>query len=240
MNRFLAYIYIKFARELQLRKREEIYLAGQYEEGTLSPKEIVRFFTLKATNIVVSYFSPSFLVHWFFWVLLVAMLVFIKISAKDTQEILKKREQMPIIELEDYQIYDADKDYIKSSLQGQRALRFAEYEVGYETIVSNKSDKKAQSISYIYGEEVRRVDNEYAFNKGGVYAKDSGESFWSERGIYDMKNGIFRGVGRFWAVSLSGDLEGENILYKQKEGTMSAQNVQAKIYLDTNNKKAKE
>ena len=186
---------------------------------------------LKVFNLVVSYFCVSYLLHWFFWVLLISMLVFIKIQAKDTEEILRQIEQMPMIELYDFSIYDLNNDYIKANLQGQKALRFAEYEVGYESIMSIKSDKKSKDIEYIYGEELRREKDEYIFNKGGVYAKQSGESFWSEKGIYDIKKGIFKGNGEFWAVSLEGSSTGENILYKQKEGIMQAQNVKAKIYL---------
>ena len=239
MNRFFSYMRIRFSRALLVRKREEIALSQEYAEGMLSPKQIIRFYFLRFFNIVVSYFSSSFLIHWFFWGLLIAMFVFIKISATNTQEILRQRAQMPIIELYDYHIYDANKDYTKASLQGQKALRFAEYEISHETIVTTKSDKNAKSIAYIYGEEVRRVGDEYIFDKGGVYAKDSGESFWSKRGIYDLKKGIFRGIGEFWAVSLSGDFEGENIIYKQNEGTMAAEHIKAKIYLDKDFDKSK-
>lgn len=169
-----------------------------------------------------------------------------KIFATDTEAILSKRAQMPLMELYDFDIYNATDSLISSRVQGQKALRFAEYEISYETILSiiqESKDTKSKAkplIEYIYGEEIRRVNDMYFFDKGGVYAKESGESFWSKRARYDMPNGIFYGNGDFWATSIEGSSEGQNLTYNQRLQTMKAEAVKARIDLQNTNTKGKQ
>ncbi len=169
-----------------------------------------------------------------------------KIFAIDTEAILSKRAQMPLMELYDFDIYNATDSLISSRVQGQKALRFAEYEISYETILSiiqESKDTKSKAkplVEYIYGEEIRRVNDMYFFDKGGVYAKESGESFWSKRARYDMPNGVFYGNGDFLATSIEGSSEGQNLTYNQRLQTMKAEAVKARIDLQNTNTKGEQ
>ena len=177
--------------------------------------------------------SPSYIMHWFFASVLCGIVIFIAVFATDTEAILFKRAQMPLIELYDFDIYNANDTIVSSHAKGLKALRYADYEISYETILSLIQDttRNNSATEYIYGQEVRRVQNTYFFDIVGIYAKDNGETFWSARASYDITTKIFSGSGRFWIASIEGSAEGKNIIYNQKLQTMNAQDVRAHIDL---------
>lgn len=187
------------------------------------------------------YMNMAYSVHWFFVATLLGIVCAIVIFATDTRAILLKQAQMPLAELYDFSIYQASDDEVVFHIQGKKALRFSEYEKSYETILQritpqekpkNSKNPSPRIIEYIYGQEIVRQDDIYYFNKGGVYAKNSGEAFYTKQGHYDAINGVFTGVGRFWASSVMGNMEGENLIYRQAQQTSDAQNITAKIQLE--------
>lgn len=180
------------------------------------------------------YCNVAYSMHWFFALTLAGIFAFIIIFARDTQAILLKQSQMPLVELYDFSIYQATNTGVETHIKGTKALRYAEYEQSFETILRKiqPSLPNAPRITeYIYGQEITRTGNIYTFNKGGVYAKNSGEVFYSKRAKYDAKNEIFTGIGAFWASSVEGSMEGQNIIYNQKLQTTTASSVTARIDL---------
>ena len=190
-----------------------------------------------------TFFSPflsicslSYALHWFFGVLLVLIVLFLVAFTKDTQAILLQQSQMPLMEFHNFNIYEVNTSFVQTNVKGKKALRYQEYEVAYDMVMSKISDKKTNDkkqpfIEYMYGEEITKVGDVYSFHKGGVYARDDGQSFWSEKGIYNTQDSIFRGSGKFWLMNLSGEMNGLNIIYNQNLQTMQAESIQAKINL---------
>lgn len=203
-------------------------------------ESILRPFARAFVSVRLS-MSLAYSIHWFFAATLLGIVVSIVIFATDTRAILLKQAQMPLAELYDFNIYQASDDEVLFHIQGKKALRFSEYEKSYETILQrvmpqerpqNSKNISPRIIEYIYGQEIVRQDDIYHFNKGGVYAKNSGEVFYTKQGHYDAVNGVFTGVGRFWASSVMGNMEGENLIYRQAEQTSDAQRITAKIQLE--------
>lgn len=180
------------------------------------------------------YCNIAYGMHWFFALTLTGILAFIVTFARDTQAILLKQSQIPLVELYDFSIYQATNTGVETHIKGTKALRYAEYEQSFETIlhkIQPHIPNAPRIIEYVYGQEITRTDNIYTFNKGGVYAKNSGEVFYSKRAKYDAKNEVFTGSGAFWASSVEGSMEGQNIIYNQKLQTTTASSVTAKIDL---------
>lgn len=211
-------------------------------------KSTLRPFT-RTFALVRPYFHFAYSVHWFFISTLLGIVLSIVIFATDTQAILLKRSQMPLAELYDFDIYQASDEAVLFHIRGEKALRFSEYEKTYETILRRvapgqnvgKKRQKLESpvIEYIYGPEIVRRNDIYHFDKGGVYAKNSGEVFYSKQARYDAVNGVFTGVGRFWASSIMGSMEGENLIYRQAQQTSNAQNITATIQLEERKRTSK-
>lgn len=188
----------------------------------------------KMIDMLKPYCNADYSVHWFFAFIFAGVCLFIITFAKDTQAILLKQAQMPLVELYDFFIYQTTDTGVQVHIQGTKALRYAEYEQSFETLLRKISPKLRNTpriVEYLYGQEIVRTNDIYTFNKGGVYAKNSGEVFYSKRAKYDLSSEIFTGIGAFWASSVEGSIEGQNIIYNQKLQTTTASNITATIDL---------
>ncbi len=180
---------------------------------------------------IALFFPLHSLMYWFFFFILGMIVVFLLVFMRDTKAILLKQAKMPLMELYGFDIYQADEMGIQTNAKGVKALRYAEYEVAFDMILSKLNFEKKPYVEYMYGKKVVKKDTIYDFQKGGVYARDDGTSFWSKSGIYDAEKSIFSGQGMFWMSNLDGEVFGVDITYNQKQQTMHAYNIKANIAL---------
>lgn len=169
--------------------------------------------------------------------MLFSTLFFIVIFAQDTNEILKKRSSLPLMEIDNFSIYEADTNLVTQHLNGIKALRYETYDVIYDSMISKIAQNNL--IEHIYGEEITHNKNRYYFKKDGIYTRSDGLTFLS-KGVFDSKLDVFLGEDKFYLYNQNGsELFGSNVIYNQGLKTINASNIKGVFTLESKDKKWK-
>ncbi|PAF42793.1 hypothetical protein [Helicobacter sp. 11S02596-1] len=184
---------------------------------------------LVSTNSVLNFFLALF-------VLTIASIFFFAPS-KRSQTLTN--EDIPKIELRNFNMYQANGDFVDMKIEGSRALQFDDYEILYDFLASRYNTRSKKIYEYISGDKVIRKGDIYDFPNGAVYTKSDGGGFWSEKGTYDYRKEIFRGKGHFVFDSPEGDVEGKNIIYNRKTQMIQAIHITSEIHLSDGKKEKK-
>ncbi|WP_104749314.1 hypothetical protein [Helicobacter cynogastricus] len=123
------------------------------------------------------------------------------------------------------------------SIRGSRALQYGDHEVLYDFVLS-KYDTETKIQEHARGEVMVHKQKLYTFPKGVLYTTSSGQSFWSQQGVYDHKKQTFQGQGAFRMNGPEGNIQGEDIAYNHVQGILQARHVHAIIDME-NAKNAK-
>lgn len=146
-------------------------------------------------------------------------------------------ENFAKIELNGFNMYQINKNFIDMKIQGSKALEFQDYEIIYDFSASRFNQDKNNLYEYINGEEAIREKNIYRFPEGVVYTKSDGGSFWSERGTYYYQKEQFVGEGKFVFNSVDGIFMGKNIFYDKLAQELKAIDITSDIVLNSEDDK---
>ncbi|WP_120951825.1 hypothetical protein [Helicobacter sp. L8] len=136
------------------------------------------------------------------------------------------------IEVRGFEAFQTNPKGTDLSIQGARALQYSDREVLYDFILS-KYDPQDKVQEQAKGEVMVHKKELYSFPKGVFYTTSSGQSFWSQYGIYDHSKQMFQGKGPFKMRGPEGNVDGEDISYNHVSGLLRAKRVHALIDLQS-------
>ncbi|WP_205588374.1 hypothetical protein [Helicobacter vulpis] len=134
------------------------------------------------------------------------------------------------IEVRGFEAFQTNPEGTDLSIRGTRALQYSDHEVLYDFTLS-KYDPQDKVQEQARGEVMVHKKELYSFPKGVLYTTSSGQSFWSQYGVYDHKKQTFQGRGPFRMSGPEGDVNGEDISYNHADGLLHAKHVHALIDL---------
>ncbi len=135
------------------------------------------------------------------------------------------------IEVRGFEAYQTNSKGTDLSIQGAKALQYSNREVLYDFTLS-KYDPQDKVQEQAKGEVMVHQKEMYTFPKGVLYITSSGQSFWSQYGVYDHSKQVFQGKGHFTLSGPEGDINGEDIFYSHAQGLLQAKRVHAIIDLE--------
>lgn len=158
-----------------------------------------------------------------------------KQNSKDSKNITESKSQDSIKD-------SIKKDSIESStqntqntqnlidlyVQGSSIKQFDDNKETYKDFIGEKLDSNGV-IERLEGEEVVHIEDEYDFTKGVSYTKSPHIKFFSQFGVYNIKDEIFKGRGEFVIEDSSMKTTGKNIFYDKKADEIEAIEIHSQI-----------
>ena len=142
-------------------------------------------------------------------------------------EVNRSHEELPHIEASHFVLNRFDDKMIEINISGSRAMQYSDRDIFQDFKANRVNDNK--QVEMLNGSEVIFKDNVYNFPKGVDYSNDSGLSFFSQSGIYDVSKNIFYGSGEFTINNPDMTTNGLDIVYNKNTEEISAKNISAKI-----------
>ena len=148
------------------------------------------------------------------------------LSFQFRSEILLDTEEGSIakIQVKDFIMYQIGQETTDTVIQGDQATQYKDYEV-FENASLSRSLEKAV-FEKVSAPEVYRKQDLYNFSHGVHYERSDGFKFFSEKGLLDTKNEVFRGSGKFQLESEQGEVLGQDILYNNQTQDIQAKKIQ--------------
>lgn len=113
-------------------------------------------------------------------------------------------------------------------VQGSSIKQFDDNKETYKDFIGEKLDSNGV-IERLEGEEVVHIEDEYDFTKGVSYTKSPHIKFFSQFGVYNIKDEIFKGRGEFVIEDSSMKTTGKNIFYDKKADEIEAIEIHSQI-----------
>lgn len=111
--------------------------------------------------------------------------------------------------------------------QGTSIKQFSDKEI-YTDFIGEKLDSKGE-IERLQGKEVLHINDDYDFTQGVNYTKGANIKFFSQFGVYNIRDEIFRGSGDFVIEDEGMKTTGKNIFYDKKSDEITAIDVHSQI-----------
>ncbi|MWV61119.1 hypothetical protein DCO58_11320 [Helicobacter saguini] len=120
-----------------------------------------------------------------------------------------------------------NKNLIDLYAQGTSIKQFSDKEI-YTDFIGQKLDSKGE-IERLQGAEVLHINDDYDFTQGINYAKGANIKFFSQFGVYNIRDEIFKGRGDFVIEDEAMKTTGKNIFYDKKSDEITAIDVHSQI-----------
>ncbi|RDU71344.1 hypothetical protein CQA66_06635 [Helicobacter aurati] len=136
------------------------------------------------------------------------------------------KEDLPIIELHNWRLYEIGKKSVNIDMKGAVAKRYANREVYQDFEMCRLSE---DSIENLKGQEAIHKEDIYEFPKGVEYSNAPFIYFFSQAGTYNIVTEAFSGKGEFRIQDQQSITMGKDIFYDKKSDTIIAKHIHSQI-----------
>lgn len=140
---------------------------------------------------------------------------------------------IPKIELNNFTIYQIDKDNLVVKLRAKNAKQFDKFEEFSDVTLERLSNEILDTIT---APTAIRQKNIISFANGANNVRN-GYNMFVENGFYDTDKNILNGKGFFNIKGDDNDIVGDDIYYNAQNATMRAKNINAIFTLQNKAKK---
>jgi len=135
---------------------------------------------------------------------------------------------IPQMELEDFTLYEIDKEGVKSVVSGTVGRQFGTYdEVENVHYIENKN----KTSEHLYA-DLGRFENDVAYlNENVRYFREDGLSFESDHAIYNTKSELLYVPNNFILTQNENIIYGSELHYNSITGDIDAKQVNANYYI---------
>ncbi|PAF43505.1 LPS export ABC transporter periplasmic protein LptC [Helicobacter sp. 11S02629-2] len=142
-----------------------------------------------------------------------------------------------LMEVQNFNLKEADTTQVSMDITGQKAMQYKDRDefVGFNAKRKTIDDtKKDSGMEIISGPKATLKGDSYYFDDGVNYTKldalnQKDMTFYSQKGIYNSRQEIFRGKGAFHLESNLNSSKGIDIIYNKKTNTIEAKDITAFI-----------
>ncbi len=168
-----------------------------------------------------------------FFGLIFAVLMMIYIFFKPMEFKKYKLQETPLIEIQDFTLYELDKRGITSLFGGSNSKRYEDRDI-VENI--DYTDSSADLKANISAKKGIHMGETIELHENVIYSREDGVRFESESAHYDKKSAIFFTDKNFIIYKGKNSTTGNFLLYKSKEKITNAKKIQAVYQLQESNK----
>jgi len=137
------------------------------------------------------------------------------------------------LELEDFMVYEMDKNGVTSVVSGSSGKQFTKY---YEVENAHYIENKNQLGEHLYADKAR-FENDIAYLDDNVrYFREDGLSFESDKAIYNTKKEHLFVPDKFVLTQNENVIYGKKLNYHSKTGKIKAQKIDANYYIEEETK----
>jgi len=147
---------------------------------------------------------------------------------------LKKQEsvEVPLMELQNFTIYELDQEGLKSRLKGANSSRYSDRDVIEKIDFTSSATNMVSSIQAGIG---THKSEDILLEDDVVYKREDGVIFKSEMAHYEKKSAIFSTQKDFVIYKGKNSTVGEALMYDSKNKTTKAQNIKTVFQLQERN-----
>ena len=141
---------------------------------------------------------------------------------------------IPKIELNNFTIYQIDKDNLLTKLHARNAKQFEKFEEFSDVVLERLNNN---IIDRLTTSNAIKKDNAIFFDEGVNNNRD-GYDMYSTRAVYFIDRNTLEGSGFFRINGNFQDIKGDDVYYDGKTGVVFAKNIQAKLNITKAKKKS--
>ncbi len=136
-------------------------------------------------------------------------------------------QEIPKLEVFHFTLNRFDMQHVDMFIKADKGMQYKDKEIYINFFGSRlNEDLSAETLE---GQEVWHIGDVYNFLTGIYYTKSPNIKFFSEKGIYNTKNEVFQGKGRFFIEDTNMTTNGEDIFYDKTTDTITAKNITTKL-----------
>jgi len=165
------------------------------------------------------------LTHFFVLLFILSISLFVFLEPQAHTELVKTNVAQ--LELEDFTLYQINKDGVQSVISGTKAEQFASY---YLVDNAHYIENKNNLGEHLYADK-GRFEKEVAYLDDNVrYFREDGLSFESDSAVYHTKDEYLYVPGAFVLTQNEHIIYGNDLHYHSKSGDIKAKQIQANYY----------
>jgi len=157
-----------------------------------------------------------------FFLLIIAVLFGVYFGFKPLDIALKKQEQLPLVELSNFTLYEVDRVKLRTQLTAKDAKKF---EDRYEIQNIDYTDNKKDFLVNIQAQKAIYKDNNIFLNGDISFVREDGFTFHTQSAKYEKKDDLLTIKGKFFAKNKDSNMSGENLLYKINDEVVESKNI---------------
>lgn len=168
-----------------------------------------------------------------FFLLVLGLLILIFVVYKPDFVATQNEKDIPLLELENFTLYELNTSTLTSTMQAKRGLRYKNHYEAYNVSFKNKSSKLEQTIN---GNKAF-YDTITLILSGDVhYKREDGLNFLSQYGKYSKKTKIFETNSSYLSYRDKDTIIGDSLSYDTQRQLSKSKNIKAVFNINENNK----
>jgi len=165
--------------------------------------------------------------HFFVLLFLFAITLLVFLKPQEYQK--NSQEHTAQLEIEDFSIYEINKEGVQSVVSGTLARQYVDY---YEVENAHYIENKNHLGEHLYA-DLGKFEKEIAYlNENVRYFREDGLSFESDHAVYDTQKELLYIPKSFILTQNENIIYGNELKYNVKTGKMSAEKIDANYYLE--------
>ncbi len=146
---------------------------------------------------------------------------------KQNQLPIQNIKDIPKIEVKQLTLNRFNTDIVDMKVKADVALQYDDKDIFIGFFASRINDDSV--LENLSGKEVWHVGDSYDFIEGIHYTKLPEIKFFSQKGVYNSRSGVFVGQGDFFIEDVGMTTTGKDIFYDSKADTITAKYIITKI-----------
>lgn len=165
--------------------------------------------------------------HFFAFLFLLSFALFLFLKPQEYKR--PSDEKIPQLEIEDFTLYELDKEGVQSVVSGTLGRQYISY---YEVQNAHYIENKNKFGQHLYADK-GRFEKEIAYLDENVrYFREDGLSFESDHAVYNTKEELLYVPEKFIFTQNENIVYGTELHYNSVTGEVLAQDVDASYYVE--------